>query len=168
VLTVWRTDARTGRITATVKGLDPRAMAASPDALWVLDAAGRISRIDPNTNKIVAAFRFGTPASSPGGLAIGEGAVWVLDTAAGHLVRIDPTVNQVVTTIPLDLSPIDAVTTGGDSVWVTQQARGAVLRIDPATNRVVDTIRLNHSIELGTIGYGGGSIWVAIGEPLGH
>jgi DNA-binding SARP family transcriptional activator/streptogramin lyase len=168
VLTVWRTDARTGRITATVKGLDPRAMAASPDALWVLDAAGRISRIDPTTNTVVAAFRFGTPASSPGGLAIGEGAVWVLDTAAEHLVRIDPTVNQVVATIPLDLSPIDAVTTGGDSVWVTQQTRGAVLRIDPATNRVVDTIRLNHSIELGTIGYGGGSIWIAIGELLGH
>jgi DNA-binding SARP family transcriptional activator/streptogramin lyase len=168
VLTLWRTDARTGRITATVKGLDPRAMAASPDALWVLDAAGRISRLDPNTNNVIAAVRFGTPASSPGGLAIGEGAVWVLDTEAGHLVRIDPTLNQVVTTIPLDLTPIDAVTTGEGSVWVTQQTRGAVLRIDAATNRVRDTIRLGHSIELGTIRYGGGSIWVAIGEPLGH
>jgi streptogramin lyase len=168
VLTVWRTDASTGRIVGTLKGLDPRAMAASPDALWVLDAAGRITRIDPTTNSIVESFPFGSAASSPGALAIGEGAVWVLDTTAGRLVRIDPTANKVAIAIPLSLSAYDAVTTGGGSVWVTEQNRGTIRRIDPATNRVTQTIQLGHAIALGAIVFGGGRVWVAVGEPLGR
>jgi DNA-binding SARP family transcriptional activator/DNA-binding beta-propeller fold protein YncE len=167
VLTLWRTDAKTGEVLATMRGIDPRAMVAGEDALWVLDSAGRVSRINARTNQVAAAFRIGAAPRSPAGLAIGEEAVWVLDTSARHLLRVDPAANNVAASIPVNVGPTDAVTAGGDAVWVTQRTHGAVLRIDPATNQVVATIRLGHAIELGTIGFGAGRVWVAVGEPLG-
>jgi DNA-binding SARP family transcriptional activator/streptogramin lyase len=167
VLTLWRTDAKTGEVLATINGIDPRAMVAGDDALWVLDSAGRVFRIDPGTNRVAAAFRIGAAPQSPAGLAIGEGAVWVLDTSARHLLRVDPATNEVAASIPVNVGPMDAVAAGGGAVWVTQRTHGAVLRIDPATNQVAATTRLGHAIELGTIGFGAGRVWIAVGEPLG-
>jgi virginiamycin B lyase len=97
---------------------------------------------------------------------MGEGAVWVLDVSGQRVVRIDPTAMEVVEHIPLPVAPGDVVVAGEGGVWVTDRVRGAVVRIDPATNRVVATIRLGHALDLGSIAVGGGSIWVAVGEPL--
>jgi DNA-binding SARP family transcriptional activator/streptogramin lyase len=170
VLTLWRTDANTGQVLATIKGIDPLAMVAGEDGLWVLDSGGRVSRIDPRTNDVAAAIRLGAAPPYTAGLAIGEGALWALDTSAGRLLRVDPAANKVVASITVDVGPTDAVAAGGGAVWVTQRTRGAVLRIDPETYQIAATIRLGHAIELdelGTIAFGAGRVWVAVGEPLG-
>jgi hypothetical protein len=44
--------------------------------------------------------------------------------------------------------------------------RGTILRIDPATGRVTARIRLGHLIQLGSIGYGRGRLWVGLGVPI--
>ena len=53
----------------------PTAVAASDDAIWVVNARGRtISRIDPATNTVVATIAVtGTPSA----ITSGEGKIWV-------------------------------------------------------------------------------------------
>jgi len=56
-------------------GEGPTAVAASDDAIWVLNARSRtISRIDPETDTVVATIPVnGTPSA----IASGEGKIWV-------------------------------------------------------------------------------------------
>jgi hypothetical protein len=109
----------------------------------------------------------------PEGVAIGEGAVWVVtlddDTESADLVRLDTTSGDTVARIPLPSYPGwefggAGITTGLGSVWVTgwsdAHPSGAVVhRIDPATNSLARTI------DVGTGGAAdlwvdGSGIWV--------
>jgi streptogramin lyase len=62
-----------------------------------MTAEGKVLRLDPRTNQIVAqvpgAFR-------PADLAVGPEGVWVYDQHQGVLLRIDPQTNQVVRVDP--------------------------------------------------------------------
>ena len=60
--------------------------------------------------------------TAPTALAVGEGAVWVANTAAGSVSRIEPATNQVVHTIEVGNAPAGIVVAAG-FVWVTVQAR---------------------------------------------
>ena len=73
---VWRVDAGTGRIVATipVRG-KPSGVAVGAGAVWVADANyGVILKVNPNTNEVVARIPVG---GAPSGLAFGFGRLWV-------------------------------------------------------------------------------------------
>ena len=144
---------------------------------------------------VVTAFQGRVPAPRPGerprivqtsaigvrpvGLAVGEGAVWVVSAADRALVRLDPATGSVVDEIAIreGVGPPIGVTVANGSVWVhtgsaeRQVQAGdaerqrvvvvpAVVRVDPATNRVVSTLALDHASDAG-IAVGGGAVWSA-------
>jgi streptogramin lyase len=132
-------------------------------AVWV-SGFGKVSRIDPRTNEVVATID--TPGTEDySRLAVGEGGVWVT-ADGGKLHRIDPATNAVVATIQVGGPLIGVVATGNGSVWVTRPSDGPgeIVRIDPATNTVV-----GEPIEVGpgpvSVVSALGALWVTNTSP---
>lgn len=79
----------------------------------------------------------------PTGVAIGEGAVWIVTSSGGgRLVRVDPASNRVAAVVKVGNDPMGVVAAFG-SIWVQNEFDGTVTRVDAATNRVVATIKVN-------------------------
>ncbi|HYT80455.1 MAG TPA: hypothetical protein VEQ37_14620 [Actinomycetota bacterium] len=86
--------------------------------------------------------------ANPIGIAVGEGAVWVVHAAQaspplergqaaqepvrGELSRIDPATNQVIQRIEVGGDPIDVITAFG-AVWVIDRGEPRIVRVDPGT-----------------------------------
>ena len=120
-------------------------------------AGASVVRIDPATGRLVAAAAV-DPADT---LAVGDGAVWVLDTATRALVRLDAKTNQV--TARLEPEPAGRGTTiaaGAGAVWVmatyAPESEGASLwRLDEDTGSYVAYSRDQFS----GLAIGLGSVW---------
>jgi len=109
-------------------------------AIWVLSGNNTVTRIDMDTNEVVATMTVG---EFPRGVAAGYGAVWV--TGLG-LTRIDPLTNRVSAIIPVGSSAgLNGIAAGAGSVWVSSPTEGTVFRIDPDTNQVIATIHAGGS-----------------------
>jgi YVTN family beta-propeller protein len=117
--------------------------------------ANSVGVIDSESGKIASAIPVG---ASPGGVAWGEGAVWVANADDDSVSRIDPSTNEVKQTIQVGAGPA-GIAVGGGAVWVANGLDGTVSRIDPGTNQMVQTIEVGN----GPTGaaYGEGSVWVA-------
>jgi Protein kinase domain len=163
-------DPASGKLDAVIPvGEAPTAIAASKEAVWVLnanDGAGTISRIDPRAREVEATLAVpGTPRS----LVTAGGSLWV-GTNEGQLFRIDPASDLVDerTRLPnagksSPFSPVaDAgwLTTGAGAVWAASFR--AISRVDPASG----ALRAGRTAWWGPMTYGFGSIWVAAGEPV--
>ena len=118
---LWRLDARTGRVLATIAlGFPPTAVAVAAGAVWITDGFNdRVVPLDIATGRLLAPVRVGRGAS---GIAAGAGAVWVANTLDGTLSRLDPATRRVVATIEVGGAP-RGVAVGAGAVWVT--AHGA-------------------------------------------
>jgi YVTN family beta-propeller protein len=92
----------------------PIALAVEASAVWVLEASGAVSRVDPDSLKVVA--RIGT-SSGASSIAVGEGGVWVVNRSKGSITRIDPATNQNGAPVALGGSP-SSVAVGDGVVWV--------------------------------------------------
>jgi DNA-binding beta-propeller fold protein YncE len=93
-----------------------------------------------------------------GGMAIGEGAVWVIgDASDPTLWRIDPRGHRIVATIRLGFPPAK-VAAGEGAVWVTDELADRLVEVDPATNRIVRSIPVGRGA--GGVAVGAGSVWV--------
>jgi YVTN family beta-propeller protein len=141
--------------TATEFGFPLGDVAVGVGATWISGGGNRVVRIEPT----------GVPAekvpvgNGPGALAVGEGAVWVVDTLDDEVVRIDPATNAVRTTVEVGRSPT-GVAVGTGSVWVSNRDDGTVSRIDPRTNTVTKTIEVGGSPA--AIVAAGGLVWVSV------
>jgi hypothetical protein len=94
-----------------------------------------------------------------GGMAMGEGGVWVIgDASDPRLWRIDPRRQRVVSTIRLGFPPAK-VAAGDRAVWVTDELDDRLVEVDPAVNRIVRSIAVGRGA--GGVAVGGGSVWVA-------
>ena len=147
------------KITEIEVGFGPQGIAFTPDAIWVAwgdDKEFGVSRIDARTNKVLTSIPTG---KWPIGVAVGEGAVWVVNRHDHSLTRIDPETNQVVATIPVGGAPC-CVAVGDGSIWVTSSGykNGSVLRIDPHSNTLIATIRADAP---SGIAVGSNAVWVA-------
>ncbi|MFN2589823.1 MAG: hypothetical protein ABR518_03530, partial [Actinomycetota bacterium] len=110
-------------------------VAVGLDSLWVArwstndrDVAGELLQIDLETRHIIAKVEVNPGA---GGVALGEGALWVTDADIGVLQRIDPESHEVTQT-RLGGDLVD-VTVGFGSVWVSDVSSRTVFRLDPTT-----------------------------------
>ena len=176
---VWVSDARSGRLTlieperlmvaATVRARahpvagpfsDAGHLAIGFGSLWFASGNRTISRIDPLTGRVTARIRPVETGQSNGGIATGEGSVWVAGPFGGSpLTRIDPTRNRVFAKIAVPKFRSSGVTVAGGSVWVTDAGNDHVWRIDPGRNVAVATAEVGLA-PLG-VAFGHGSIWVA-------
>jgi hypothetical protein len=129
-------------------------------ATWVA-SQGALLRIDPGTNRVVAAIP--TPVSGESAsIAFGEGAVWVTSGQANGVVyRIDPAANRVTAAIGVPGGAFGIVVAAG-AVWVTQflpePDPGIVARIDARSNRLLAPVEVPNMP--GAIRSGSDAIWV--------
>jgi hypothetical protein len=98
--------------------------------------------------------------ANPDQIAVGAGAVWVLDREAEGVVRIDPATNGIAgPAIGLGFSPW-SLTTGAGAVWITGNGADTVARLDPKTNAVTATFPVpSPPIAQATLGFG--ALWTA-------
>jgi YVTN family beta-propeller protein len=126
----------------------------------VVVSPNSVAVIDPGSNEVVDAVPVGTGASR---VAVGEGAVWVLNSEDRTVSRINPDTLEPATigtgTTPTDLA------VGGGSVWlVTGCPDATIFRLDPGSNQVERLLELRcdtPEVSPSYIAYGDGSLWVA-------
>jgi hypothetical protein len=138
-------------------------VATGAGSVWATSGDGSISRIDPNTNQVVAVVQVGP--QDIGITAISDTDVWLGAYDEDALYRINVATNTVSGPIalPSGSSPLGGAIAAG-SVWIALEHAGAVVRIDPATNAVLATI------PVGTVGANGplavaesgGDVWVSV------
>ena len=134
-------------------------IAASADAVWlVTDPAGKLSRIDPKTNAVVATID--VPAGSAAVL-YGEGAIWVTTPAKNMLTRVDAKTNQVTDSIATGPGP-RFETAGAGSIWTLNQGDGTISRIDATSRKLVATVEVGIPGEGGEIAFGLGHVWATL------
>jgi DNA-binding SARP family transcriptional activator/ABC-type branched-subunit amino acid transport system substrate-binding protein len=117
---------------------------AAPEvADLTLDGSGVVS-LEPRTGAPLAAIPLG---SAPANVAVGEGAVWVLDADDRTVSRIDPEGRAAPRTFSTVPTPTD-LAAGAGAVWIGDGGddRGSfpvsVSRVDPESGVVDDTIPL--------------------------
>jgi len=138
-------------------------VATGTGSIWMItDPAGTLSRLDPDTNAVVAEVPVPSGASA---LAFGEDAVWVASTTGNVVTRVNGHTNVVIEAIKVGQGP-SSVAVGAGAVWTLNGGDGTVSRIDPTTNKVTATIKTG-TTGPGTILVGEGSVWAsAAGTPL--
>jgi Protein kinase domain len=109
-------------------GTGSSAVVADTAAVWVANpGAGRLLRIDPSSNRILA--RIAVPASNSVSLAAGGGAIWWIAKDGGTASRIDVERNRAVGS-PLRLGgPAGGAAVSGRTLWVAMPSGSSVARI---------------------------------------
>jgi streptogramin lyase len=187
VLGLGRTDVRTLRADTPLVLVDESdrrkpvgRFAVAADAVWVEGARDqRLWRL-PLASGRARAVRLPGFAHGIFGIAVGEGAVWVLSGAVaggawpnqtGWLLRLDPRSGSVTATTALpELFANLAVgpVVGGDAVWLVgqssqlRQGGSVLLRVDPASGRVVGWFRSRLALK-GLLAVGSRGAWVVTG-----
>jgi YVTN family beta-propeller protein len=108
------------------------AVDADDDSVWIAAGPRHVLRIDPTTNEPSAIIDVG---HVPVGLALGEGALWVVTTAERAL-RIELHTNAA--TVEVAVGDPVGLTAGEHAVWASD-LRGQIWRINPDTATVSQT-----------------------------
>ena len=144
-------DTTGGAGTSTNPGL-PR-IAVGAGAVWAINPDDSISRIDPETGRLVATID-GVAAST---IAAGEEGVWFLSWDDRSARRLDTHTNRVAETIPIASYSLSGIAVGGGSVWVTAQDEGLLWRLeagpDPSTRKIDVGVGATYVV------FGDGSAW---------
>ena len=176
---VWVTDARTGQVIlidperlTVVKTINTRArpvplrdsdagnIGVGFGSIWFASGERTISRIDPETGRVVMRIRQVDTGESLGGIVIGARSVWVAGPVQESVVtRIDPRRNAVVARIFVKKFRLNGIALGGAALWVSDVGSDQVWAIDTNRNEPVGTTRVGGQPL--SVAYAAGSIWVA-------
>ena len=115
--------------------------------------ANSVVKIDPRTNKVARVTKVGR---QPDAVAVGAGAVWVVNFKDRTVSRIRPT--GAAETIG-GILRADQLAVDGDNVWVSSLNRSTVSRIDARTGEVVASLGLPSKDAEG-LAVGGGYLWI--------
>jgi YVTN family beta-propeller protein len=118
-------------------------------------AENAVGVIDPSRNEIVGETKVD---DQPGGMAVGDDAVWVTNAGSNTVSRLDPATHAVTRSIDVGKSPA-GVAVGNGSVWVANSGERSVTRINIETGRAVGNIAVGNGPT--AIGFGAGAVWVA-------
>ena len=121
-------------------------------AVWVVNPDLRVSRIDPQTNRVVAGVA-GVRALS---IAAGESEVWIVNDQ-GEVVEIDPRTNRASKPIPVAADRLTALAVGAGAVWAADPSGGSVWRIDTDPEPMLSTIPLGVGVD--GVAFGEGAVW---------
>ena len=98
-----------------------------------------LASIDPGGSALDVVHAGG---GTPSNIAVGEGAIWVLDADDRTITQIDPESGRIVKTFSTGRTPKD-IAFGAGSLWIGNQHEGytgSISRIDPASTRVTGTL----------------------------
>jgi DNA-binding SARP family transcriptional activator/ABC-type branched-subunit amino acid transport system substrate-binding protein/DNA-binding beta-propeller fold protein YncE len=163
-------DPRTGAVLTSVSVAGaPARLATDGREVWVAgDTSQTLQRIDPASPGRVAPVN-----GFPSDLAMGEGALWMVDALHGTLVKVNPAYGTVVARTPLtgaarevaisDRAAFDpwSVAAGAGGVWVSDGSP-RVYRIDPQTARIVRALNLGTAID--GLAADGNAVWAISGD----
>ena len=143
---VIRVDRASGDRVARLSVPSPTAILAANGAIWVAGHRdGRVTRIDPVTNKVTGAAE---ASATLEGMIFHQGALWVASNTGQSVERIDPD-SLKVTSIPLPSNGY-GLAAGPDGIWVTagapegcDETNSFVVLIDP----VREVVRARRPIE---------------------
>ena len=137
-------------------------IAVGPRGVWVINADGSVSRIDPASNRIVQMVR----GLSVSAIASGVEGTWAIEnTDAGSIAQLTPDRDRVARRIPLpaaQAAALSSIAVGAGAVWVTDPQTGLLWRIDPGPVPSERTIALAPGAS--DVTYGAGAVWVANGS----
>lgn len=165
-LNLYRVNVETASVEAVLEtGIaEPRGetnIVAGAGSVWVpSDPNGKISRIDPATNEVVATIDV-TPGTFF--LAYGLDALWAVNSGENLLQKIDPATNEVVGSVKLGKQP-GFLAAGEGAVWVQEQGDGTVARVDPETLEVTSRTEVGDTLLYGDIDTGDGKVWLRTTE----
>ena len=111
--------------------------------------------LSPDGKSLKASVPAGT---SPGGVAIGEGSLWVTNTGESTVSRVKD--GEVVQTIPVGTGPVGVAVAGG-FVWVANSLDGTVSQIDPRKAGGAEIGRVKVGNQPNSLAAGDGVVWVA-------
>ena len=131
-------------------------MAVGEGWLWIIGDAvdRRVFRVDPRSGVIRGTTML---PFAPGGIAAGEGGVWVTGSIDDVVARLDPRDGRRLQVIHVGRGA-NGVAVGADAVWVASALDHEVSRIDPASGKVVARIPVDGSPREVAVGAGG--VWV--------
>jgi len=171
--TVSEIDAATNKVRHTTavppavdrgRGAGP-VLAADAGGAWLVGGSAR-----PVLTRVRAGgggkhqYRLGV-YPTPGAVAVGEGAVWVLagGFSENNLLRVDPATGVMIARTPLPGSPsIDGLTVGLGAVWAVDSAHGELYRIDARSAAVTGPIDLGETATRPVIAFG--LVWVHVSD----
>jgi hypothetical protein len=148
-----RTAGRPAVVARIPVGPSTNELAVGADSIWTYSwGDGTVSRIDPESNTVVARIPVGDPKAFAS-IAVGERSAWVaIQTGPGtsDLLRIDVDTNRIDARREI---PAGNVAVGLGSVWVAGNTAGSrstdypysgiLVRIDPETLETVSTYRID-------------------------
>jgi YVTN family beta-propeller protein len=160
-----RVNLKTQEVTVIGAGLTSPMVgpATGGSSIWIVsNPKGTLTRIDPDSNTVVADVPLGARALA---MAFGQGALWIA-TGDNTLLKVSPYTVVTSEIIEVGKSPA-SIAIGEGAVWTLNTGDGSISRVDPKTNKVAHTIKLGAPLAGGQIAVGEGSIWVsAPGMPL--
>jgi len=137
-------DARSGRITGTIRVPDPYNLYFTPDGSLAIDVAERLGTLflyDPHTWRLRGRVRI--PWSGADHLDFSRSGRYLLISTefAGQLVKVNVRKRRVVGSLHLGGSPVDVkVAPDGSVFYVANQVRNGVSIVDPRRMREVGFI----------------------------
>ena len=163
-----RIDPKLDEVWATLPvgpALSEGGITANADSIWMLsDMKGVLSRIDPDTHRVVAEIQ--VPKGSSVAVLGEDDAIWVVSTEMSVLARVDPKTNLITDRVAVGPNP-RFTTVGGGSIWTLNQGDGTVSRVDVKTRKLITNIEVGVPGGGGEIAYGEGFVWVTVFEiPL--
>ena len=130
---------------------------AGAGSVWVAsDPAGKVARIDPATNAVIATIPV---TAETWYLTFGFDAIWAVSSEGKLLQKIDPATNTVVGTVALGDTP-GFLAAGEGAVWVQEQGDGTVAKVDPAALTVAGRTKVGDNLKWGDIDAAGGAVWL--------
>jgi peptide/nickel transport system substrate-binding protein len=166
---VLHLDPGTGKLRREISvATPPTSLAAGLGGVWALGtnpsrSGATLQRIDPAYDTSTEHVELAGLArgNEGGGVAAGEGAVWVAPGGVDPVLQLDPKSLAVVRRIdPVTCCP-SGVAVGLGAVWVIDRVSGLVVRIDPGTG-------LSKTTTVGdgpsAVAVGEGAVWVANGD----
>ena len=145
--------------------------ARGDDAEPIVVAPNSVAVIDPGTNEVVDAIKVG---NSPGPIAAGSGALWVVNLNDRTLTKIASRTRSMAGSVALPVatgrsSPPLLVAAAGDDVWVWA-CHLTLYRVDPAGIQIVQQLELFRDVGAFpgftcAVAAEEGSVWVPLGYP---
>ena len=115
---------------------------------------------DPTTGQIVGSVQL---AGSPDALAVGGGAVWVLDSDVGTVQEVD-----AETLAPGDTARVGSdetdITFGAGAVWLADGTGNSLTRIDPVTHEP-KIFSIGSPVLRVAVDPDSGGVWGLIAQP---
>lgn len=131
------------------------------DAVWMMRPFGELVRANPADNTSTAHAIPNAAGDFPR-LAVGEGGVWIPDSAnSGHIYKFDPATATVAFDIAIKLTdPEGCIAVGGGSVWATGFADKHVWlkRFSATTGEEQSKTMIKGGV---CVAIGEGSIWIS-------